>query len=264
MYNTNIPQRAELPSSAQLFRSTVIASGIAFTALVTVVMPAEYAVDPTGVGGLLGLTNMGEIKTSLAAEARADELASKTPPASVDVTQLNRIEERIGSLEKSVKDFLEVNALPTPIQPAEEAAIEEPVAPLSAEQATETSAVPDEQTYQETAKVTTAAASDGRSDEMRITLRPGEGAEVKLIMKSGDIADYNWSANGGQLNFDVHGEGDDEKTSYDKGRMVSEYEGTIQAAFDGKHGWFWRNRTEADVTMSLTTKGAYSEIVRIK
>lgn len=264
MYNTNIPTRAELPTTAQLFRSTLIASLIAATALVTVVMPAEYAVDPTGMGGLLGLTNMGEIKTSLAAEARADELASKTPPAPIDVAQLNRIEERLGSLEKSLKDFLEVNALGTSDGPAKQAAVEEPIVPLALEQAIETSSASAEQVSENTDAITTAAVSDDRTDEMEITFRPGEAAEVKLTMNSGEVAEYSWSANGGRLNFDVHGEGENEKASYDKGRMVPEYKGTIEAAFDGKHGWFWRNRTEADVTMSLRTKGAYSDIVRVK
>ena len=37
--------------------------------LVTCVMPAEYAIDPTGMGKVLGLTKMGEIKQSLAEES---------------------------------------------------------------------------------------------------------------------------------------------------------------------------------------------------
>jgi hypothetical protein len=32
-------------------------------------MPAEYAIDPTGIGKVLGLTKMGEIKQSLAEES---------------------------------------------------------------------------------------------------------------------------------------------------------------------------------------------------
>jgi hypothetical protein len=42
--------------------------------LVTVVLPAEYAIDPTGVGRVLGLTEMGETKRELAEEAEADRL----------------------------------------------------------------------------------------------------------------------------------------------------------------------------------------------
>jgi hypothetical protein len=48
MYNSPIPSQAELPSSGQLIRSTVIAAVTAVALLVTIVLPAEYGVDPTG------------------------------------------------------------------------------------------------------------------------------------------------------------------------------------------------------------------------
>lgn len=72
MYNSETPLRAELPTSKQLTRSTVIAAVCAAALLATVVLPAEYGIDPTGAGRLLGLTEMGEIKTRLAKEAQAD------------------------------------------------------------------------------------------------------------------------------------------------------------------------------------------------
>ena len=49
MYNTDIPTRAELPTSKQLLRSTIIAVFAAAAILITVVLPAEYAIDPTGI-----------------------------------------------------------------------------------------------------------------------------------------------------------------------------------------------------------------------
>ena len=81
MYNTDIPTRAELPTSAQLLRSTTIAVVAAAGILVTIVLPAEYAIDPTGVGRMLRLTEMGEIKTQLANEAdRLKDLQAPTQP----------------------------------------------------------------------------------------------------------------------------------------------------------------------------------------
>jgi hypothetical protein len=74
MFNAEKPSLDELPSSRQLLRSTAIAAGAAVAILVTVVLPAEYNIDPTGIGGVLGLAEMGEIKTQLAAEAEADRL----------------------------------------------------------------------------------------------------------------------------------------------------------------------------------------------
>lgn len=75
MYNSNTPTNNELPSTAKLIKSTIIAAVVALVLLVTVVMPSEYGVDPTGSGRMLGLVEMGEIKSSLNAEAEADAIA---------------------------------------------------------------------------------------------------------------------------------------------------------------------------------------------
>jgi len=56
MYNTDMPTRAELPSTAKLLRSTAIAVITAGALLVTIVLPSEYGIDPTGVGTALNLT----------------------------------------------------------------------------------------------------------------------------------------------------------------------------------------------------------------
>ena len=46
------------PSGKRIAIETGIALAVALIVLVTVVWPAEYGRDPTGVGGLLGITNM--------------------------------------------------------------------------------------------------------------------------------------------------------------------------------------------------------------
>ncbi|WP_412073366.1 transmembrane anchor protein [Tritonibacter mobilis] len=74
MFNAEKPSLDQLPSSKQLIRSTVIAGVSAVAILVTVVLPAEYNIDPTGIGRAIGLKEMGEIKTQLADEAEADRL----------------------------------------------------------------------------------------------------------------------------------------------------------------------------------------------
>lgn len=73
MYNAPKPNIEDLPTPAQLRRSTIIAGVMAVAIGVMVYLPAEYGTDPTGVGSILGLTEMGEIKQQLAAEAAADE-----------------------------------------------------------------------------------------------------------------------------------------------------------------------------------------------
>ncbi|WP_419694837.1 transmembrane anchor protein [Mesorhizobium muleiense] len=214
MYNSDTPTLAELPTSAQLLKSTAIAIVSAAAILVAVVLPAEYGIDPTGAGRLLGLAEMGEIKTQLAEEAEADRLrdTQRTPqPVSVVPDQESSLFQRIFT------EFV----------------------------------------------IGSAAAQETRSDEMSITLTPGEGAEIKLIMMKGAQANYSWTANGGLVNFDTHGDGGGENISYEKGRGVGEDEGVLEAAFDGNHGWFWRNRTDADVTVTLRTSGAYTNIKRM-
>lgn len=80
MHNANKPRLSELPTTGQLLKSTVLAAGVAGALLVTVVLPAEYGVDPTRVGSVLGLTDMGRIKRQLAAEA---EVAIQAEAASM-------------------------------------------------------------------------------------------------------------------------------------------------------------------------------------
>ncbi|WP_246047588.1 hypothetical protein [Hankyongella ginsenosidimutans] len=56
-----------------------------------------------------------------------------------------------------------------------------------------------------------------RSDEMTITLKPGEGTEVKLVMNRGARVNFNWTVTGGVVNFDLHGDGGGQQTSYERG-----------------------------------------------
>ena len=65
----NSQTNSELPSKAKLVKSTLLSIVIAGIILVTAVLPAEYGIDPTGIGSALGLTSMGEIKTALHEEA---------------------------------------------------------------------------------------------------------------------------------------------------------------------------------------------------
>lgn len=82
MYNSNIPTDRELPSTQQLIKSTIMAFIGAMVVLITIVMPAEYGRDLTGIGSLLELTQKGEIKMSLAAEAAAEKATIDAATAS--------------------------------------------------------------------------------------------------------------------------------------------------------------------------------------
>ncbi|MFK7856826.1 MAG: transmembrane anchor protein [Granulosicoccus sp.] len=73
MFNVKKPRLDELPSLALLRRSTLVAIIGGVLILVAVVLPAEYGIDPTGAGRILGLTEMGEIKQELHDEAEQDQ-----------------------------------------------------------------------------------------------------------------------------------------------------------------------------------------------
>lgn len=106
------------------------------------------------------------------------------------------------------------------------------------------------------------SASETWTDEVSFTLAPGEGIEIKLVMEKDAEAEYRWVAKDGIVNFDLHGDGGGQNISYEKGRAVPGQEGVLTAAFTGNHGWFWRNRDKQDVTVTLSVRGSYSEIVR--
>jgi len=75
------PAQAALPSRRRLNRATGVAAGVAALVLFTAVLPAEYGYDPTGVGSVLGLTPMGEMKR----DAEAAE-SGKAAAVSADLT----------------------------------------------------------------------------------------------------------------------------------------------------------------------------------
>jgi hypothetical protein len=221
MYNSSMPSKSELPSTAKLVKSTLLAAAIAAVLLVTVVMPAEYGVDPTGIGKIIGLKKMGEIKVSLAEEAeadrKADEKASDAKPAKPLASPI--------AYEVAHADMAHSSSAPVS-------------APSSAKVKTKT-------------------------DEMKVTLPPNKGTEIKVTMQEGKTVKYSWKSEGGSVRYDVHGDAEGiDYHGYRKG-SDEEMEGEITAAFTGNHGWFWRNRNDAPVTITLKTSGEYMAIKKL-
>jgi hypothetical protein len=75
-------------------------------------------------------------------------------------------------------------------------------------------------------------------------------------MEEGAVAPFEWTVEGGEVNFDLHGDGAGKEISYEKGRAVPESAGELTAAFAGNHGWFWRNHGGAAVSVTLRVAGA--------
>lgn len=202
MQNAPKPNIKDLPTLTQLRRASIIA-GIGAVAIgVMVYLPAEYGTDPTGVGSSLGLTEMGEIKQQLAAEAAADG-------------SLHGVDESSSLMDDIFGLF-----------------------------------------------VSTAHAQEVWQDEITFTLAPSESTEIKATMEEGVTLTYAWVATGGRINFDLHAHSGGDAVTYERGRGQTSGEGSLETPFAGDHGWFWRNRDKADVTVTLQLRGNYSEIVR--
>jgi len=195
MFYTHKPSEKDLPTSSQLLKSTMVAVCVGCALLILFVLPAEYGNDPTGVGELLGLKKMGEIKIRL---------------------KQDFLKENVGA-----RDELMVES--------------------------------------ETGKE--------NQDVMEFVIAPDEAIEIKLEMKKGSIAKYNWTTKNGGLNYNLHGDGhkgSQKSISYKKGRMTSSDSGEFKSEFDGYHGWFWRNRNNESVTVTLETIGDYILIKQMK
>jgi hypothetical protein len=108
-------------------------------------------------------------------------------------------------------------------------------------------------------------APTAKTDEVVFTLKPNQGIEYKMTMQRGGVAQFSWRTEGGKVNYDMHGtpRGGGKETSYKKASGVGSDTGALTAAYDGSHGWFWRNRGSADVTITLKVNGAYTEIKRV-
>ena len=186
----------DLPSMRVLAGLSVIACVLAVCIAVAVVIPAETGRDPSGLGRVLGLSEMGRIKVALAKEAAADVGGARV-----------------------------VRASPR------------------------------------------AGASRWR-DSMTVTLQPNQGIELKMTMRASEKAFFEWTTEGGEVYFNMHGEPskvtkDDAAHRYGKGTSTAE-SGELVAAFDGVHGWFWRNRTDRTVKITLKTGGEYLVLKEMK
>lgn len=103
-----------------------------------------------------------------------------------------------------------------------------------------------------------------RTDEKTLTLAPHSGVELKAHMTTGDSLVFRWEAQGGPVKMDMHGEPPKdvmgEATTYWKELDLTEAQGALTAAFDGQHGWYWRNKGDAPVNITLRTAGFYKDI----
>jgi len=105
-----------------------------------------------------------------------------------------------------------------------------------------------------------------KTEVLEITLELDAVTEYKALMKQGDSITYRWSVDGGEAYYDFHAHdeafGDEFFTRYSEGEGTSSG-GSIVAAYDGQHGWFWLNISDGPITITLEVMGYYDEIIEI-
>ncbi|TWX71356.1 hypothetical protein [Colwellia sp. C1TZA3] len=166
-------------STTTLIKAFAMALLVAITLLITCILPAEYNIDPTGIGKALGLTAIAE--------------ASENSPTSI----VDRGKQN---------DLL-------------------------------------------------------RTDNIEIIIPAGKGLEYKLYMDKHAHVAYEWQTDGEVLYFDFHGEPAGDTTGYFESFSIAttnSMQGSLTTPFKGSHGWYWRNKTQQPVTVSLSIKGYYT------
>ena len=175
MNEFNIP----VHSTRTLIKAASIAILVAITLLITCILPAEYNIDPTGIGKALGLTAIAQA-------------AEKTPTLVVERGQ---------------------------------------------------------------------QSDELRTDQLEIVIPAGKGLEYKLYMEKHAHLEYQWQTDGAALYFDFHGEPAGDTTGYFESFSITtsnEMKGSLTTPFKGVHGWYWKNKSQQAITVSLSMKGYYT------
>jgi hypothetical protein len=224
MTTTQTTVQDNVPSVRSLVIATAIALVAAGAILVAFVLPAEYGIDPLGTGRAAGLTDLAKATGEPAKPATAERSAPGSPAEPVK-TIINPVLVTVpGSDAPTMKDTF------------------------------------------------IAQRDRFQFDSREITLEPGEGMEIKYDMKKGAGLVYSW-ATSAPVSFEFHGEpdikpagkeGTDYYESYElddkKGRDQSH--GTFVAPSTGIHGWFWENKSDKPVTLTLTSAGFFDWITQ--
>jgi len=177
-------------SRKDLLLSTVIAAAAATIILFVVVLPAEYGVDVTGIGRLLGLQSMGETKLATAAQLGGEVMQSHDRKP--------------------------------------------------------------------------------RSAKIEINVASKEEFEYKAVLAKGEPLLYSWSAQGGPMYFEFHGDPTVGKwpknyyRSYQIKQSSTAEQGSFVAPFTGNHGWYFKNLSAEPAIITLEVSGYYTKLGRVE
>jgi hypothetical protein len=205
---------------------------VAAVVLVVLVLPAEYGIDPTGLGNRFGLTGLSTAEDAGPEETLAE--AGAVPATEVGAATANGdffidYEEMIVSDEILPEGFPKPGELPNPdIQQTHPAA--------------------------------------HSSETLSIELEPGGMVEHKAQMVRGQVLLYSWKTDRGGVHFDFHAEPWDGPEGYwvryKVGDGVAADHGSLVTPLDGQHGWYFHNTNDFPVVIELNISGYFDEVVR--
>ena len=217
MLNTHSP-----PSTGRLLKATAVALVLASIVLVTTVLPAEYGIDPTGIGSRLGLDVLGGTAKAEALDtATVIEAPSPTAtvPVSADAVDAVAAAEVFGAAPGQSFDKGAVRTKP--------------------------------QSYRRS--TLSVLLPPGKGAEIKAQLAAGD-AFVFHWKASADVAV--------DMHGERTDAAKDEYTSYSIDRAKSEASGQFIAPFDGRHGWYWLNRGSEAVTVQVDVAGFQENLFR--
>jgi hypothetical protein len=100
-----------------------------------------------------------------------------------------------------------------------------------------------------------------KSETVEFKVAAREGMEYKYRLDKGESLLFSWKTSG-PVSYEFHAEPDGAPRgyaqSYEKGDGKSEASGTLTAPFPGIHGWYWENKSDKEITVTLTSAGFYN------
>lgn len=176
------------------------------------VLPAEYGLDPTGMGKVIGFDKLYQP----AEKNNEATVLVAAPQSAIKILKL----EGGGSEPEVVK--------------------------------------PEEANYPAPAKQYAE-----RSDSVLVSLKAGKGKEYKVKMLKHGRLKYEWITSSGIVYADFHGDVKQDNPPKDiyyesfaiaySNNMI----GNLLTPYEGRHGWYFKNMTGNDITISIRLKGEY-------
>ena len=101
-----------------------------------------------------------------------------------------------------------------------------------------------------------------QKDSIEILVPANRGIEYKFKLSKFSNLTYQWVSEK-PLYFDFHGEPKGDTTGYFESYTIAtsnKMEGSMTVPFEGVHGWYWKNTTDEEVLVTLTTQGKYEVV----